>query len=798
MTTTTITDGEMYQSGSYTGDVAAFNVGTLVEGVDYQESITFNDDSITDGFAINWDFPAESTPSVRSFLGVAFGNYCDGNPQTPIPSSTLSQLTTLTATTDFTLSGDTAGFNVIDDIFLTSVAGGDNPMSDEVEVFLHTPANPQAWISTLTRIGSVVASGITWNVSVGTNPKGKPDYVFAPANYRDLTNNSIDIKTLLQYLVSTGSVSGSLFFNGMELGVETESGAGSMNVSSFNVNYSTSTPTPTVTIRLVDQTGATVSGQEYTDNENLTGTADANSTVSIYDSSTLVATVVANAQGVWTYDPSLSNGYHKVIATETNSVGNSGSASVVIQLSTNPLNLSDNITYVSGQGQNGVYTIDPQLTGWTAPNATVSLQDGTTSLGQVTANSSGYWSYQTSELSQGSHDIIATARDIYGRTAIASTSFIYATSTPTVTIGLVDQTGATVNGQEYTYNAALTGTADANSTVDIYNGSTLIGTAAANARGVWTYDPSLTNGYHDLIATETNSYGLTGSASVVMQLNATTLNLSENITYVSGQGQNGVYTIDPQVTGWTAPNATVSLKDGTTSLGQVAANSSGYWSYQTSDLSQGSHDIIANVDDIYGRTASASTSFIYATSRPTVTIGLVDQTGATVIGQEYTYNAALTGTADANSTVDIYNGSTLTGTAAANAHGVWTYDPSLTNGYHDLIAEETNSYGLTGSASEVIELATNTLNLSENITYVSGQGQNGIYTIDPQLTGWTAPNATISLQDGTQLLGQVAANSSGYWSYQTSNLSLGSHDIIANADDIYGRTANASTKFTFA
>ncbi len=59
----------------------------------------------------------------------------------------------------------------------------------------------------------------------------------------------------------------------------------------------------------------------------------------------------------------------------------------------------------------------------------------------------------------------------------------------------------------------LTGTAVANSTVNVYDGTTLLGTAAANGSGAWSFaTAALTNGAHSFTATDTVS-GTTSAAS---------------------------------------------------------------------------------------------------------------------------------------------------------------------------------------------------------------------------------------------------------------------------------------------
>ncbi|TYZ38954.1 hypothetical protein C2U34_26710, partial [Ralstonia solanacearum] len=55
----------------------------------------------------------------------------------------------------------------------------------------------------------------------------------------------------------------------------------------------------------------------------------------------------------------------------------------------------------------------------------------------------------------------------------------------------------------------LAGTAEADTTVSIFDGTTLLGTTTADASGNWTYTPTaaLTDGSHSLTATATDAAG---------------------------------------------------------------------------------------------------------------------------------------------------------------------------------------------------------------------------------------------------------------------------------------------------
>ena len=106
---------------------------------------------------------------------------------------------------------------------------------------------------------------------------------------------------------------------------------------------------------------------------------------------------------------------------------------------------------------------------------------------------------------------MASDTDAAGNTGSSSLTFTYDTVTPTVTAALAHSTGA----NNVTSNDALTGTADANATVTLTEGSTVLGTTTANASGVWAFSPTgLAQGAQTMTASETNAAGLTGSSAL--------------------------------------------------------------------------------------------------------------------------------------------------------------------------------------------------------------------------------------------------------------------------------------------
>ena len=100
-----------------------------------------------------------------------------------------------------------------------------------------------------------------------------------------------------------------------------------------------------------------------------------------------------------------------------------------------------------------------------------------------------------------------------------------------MTEALAHDTGA----NNVTSNDALTGTADANATVTLTEGSTVLGSTTANGCGVWAFTPTgLAQGAQTVTASETNAAGLTGSSSLTFTYDTVTPTVTEALAHSTG------------------------------------------------------------------------------------------------------------------------------------------------------------------------------------------------------------------------------------------------------------------------
>src|SRR5262249_9716371 len=138
--------------------------------------------------------------------------------------------------------------------------------------------------------------------------------------------------------------------------------------------------------------------------------------------------------------------------------------------------------------------------------------------------------------------------------------------------------------------------------VNVYDGSTFLGTATASGTGAWSFTTiPLPDGQHSLTATDTVS-GMTSAASAVMNVTIDTVAPSVPIIATDA----AVNTNEILLTGTAEANATVTVYDNGALLGSVLADHNGGWNYTTGPLSAGAQTFTATATDAAGNTSATS------------------------------------------------------------------------------------------------------------------------------------------------------------------------------------------------
>jgi hypothetical protein len=545
-------------------------------------------------------------------------------------------------------------------------------------------------------------------------------------------------------------------------------------------------------LRLFNDTGSS-STDNITSIDTLTGIGDAGAVITFTINSVAIGSTKADASGNYTFTPSgLADGTYTVTASEP---GSSKSLSFTLDTAT-PLAVTEQLVADTGISSTDNITSNPALTGSGTAGDVVTLTEGGKVLGTTTVGKNGTWSFAPTSLTQRAHTIVASQADVAGNVGPATTlTFTLDSVAPSVTENLLIDTGAS-STDKITSNPALMGTAQANSVVTLKEGSTVLGTTTTDASGNWTFTPTaLKQSTHTITASETDIAGNTGTASLSFTLDSVAPVVTERLASDTGVSSTDKITSNPALTGSGDPKAVITLTvDGTPGF-TTTANGSGMWTFVPANLSQGIHTIVASETDAAGNTGTATLTFTLDSVAPSVTEALLIDTGASAT-DNITSNPTLTGTAEENAVVTLRAGTTVLGTATADASGNWTFVPTaLSQGAHTITASETDVAGNTGTASLSFTLDSVAPAVTEVLADDTGTPGDGI-TYDPTLTGTADPGGQVVLTEGTATIGSVTADATGAWTFTPTNLTQGTHTIVATDTDVAGNTGSAPLTFT--
>ncbi|HAS1052247.1 TPA: hypothetical protein JHK39_002570 [Enterobacter cloacae] len=583
----------------------------------------------------------------------------------------------------------------------------------------------------------------------------------------------------------------------------------------------------------------------------ISGTAKAGSTVTIMDGSNVLGTTTAGADGTWSFTPSvdLGRGDHTFTATAKDPMGNeSSSSSWTVTIDTDaPVKPTidaalDDVGSVQGNLANGGTTDDPTptLSGKAEAGSTVKIYDQNGLLGEVTAKADGTWSFSpVAKLPEGEHRFHVTATDRAGNTSSASDDFVLTldyTAPDASKLAItevyddVNTAGVIASGGETDDNRPLikgTG-AEPGNIITVYNGDKVIGTAKVQADGTWSLEPTtpLPDGKYTLTAKETDGVGNVSGPSGEYIINVATVppqaptldTVYDDVAPHADYLQKGDVTNDttPTLSGSSGvAGGTISIYDNGRLIGTTTVGSNGSWSFTPGTaLADGSHNFTATVTDGVGRTSEPTGGFgiVIDTKAPDAASDLLvtDNVGAyqgpVVSGDTTDDNTpTLSGKAEPGSTVNIIDNGQVIGTAKVNPDGTWSYTPDqpLANGAHDLTTTVTDPSGNTGPEGSHVVITVDVVPGKVEITAVTddtgsvtGSLSQGALTDDtrPQISGTAKAGSTVTIMDGSNVLGTTTAGADGTWSFTPSvDLGRGDHTFTATAKDPMGNESSSSS-----
>ncbi|MBW4515173.1 MAG: DUF4347 domain-containing protein [Timaviella obliquedivisa GSE-PSE-MK23-08B] len=570
------------------------------------------------------------------------------------------------------------------------------------------------------------------------------------------------------------------------------------------------------------------------------GTVAPNVTVSVFAGTTLLGTTTADASGNWTLTATtIADGTYDITIKTTDGAGklspSSSPLSVTIDIVDPPSAPSSlDLIALSDDGTSSTDDITsdttPTITGTADPNSTIELFDNGTSLGTTTSDGSGFWTFTPSvSLAPGTHPITAIVTDTAGNASPVSTSLLITiVATPTVPFNLdlvtPSDTGVSTSDDLTANNTpTIVGKADPGIEVSLFDNGILIGTATTDGNGDWSFTPStpLSEGAHPITVKAKDGAGNLGAASSPLTITIDTLAPAApgglDLTEASDDGTSNTDNITsdntPTITGNAEPNSTVELFDGTTSLGTTTTDGSGAWTFTpSSPLLVGTYSVTAIATDAAGNTGAVSTSLPLTITAPPATpfnLDLVDasDTGASNT-DELTQDSTptITGKADPNTTVVVFDGTTELGEVVADASGNWTFTPvsPIADGVHPFTARQKDGAGNLGTAAAPLNITIDSTaptapatapNLVDSSDTGASNTDNVTSDNTPTFNGVAPLDATmVELFAGTTSLGKVPVDGSGNWSLTPATLLAdNTYSITVKAIDAAGNTSPASS-----
>ena len=186
--------------------------------------------------------------------------------------------------------------------------------------------------------------------------------------------------------------------------------------------------------------------------------------------------------------------------------------------------------------------------------------------------------------------------------------------------------GVTKKGLTNDSTPTFKGKADPNSVVELYDGTTKIGSTTADNSGNWSITPAtpLGEGAHSITASSPATNAIKASDPATITVDTSTKVTFDSVTddvaggVVNGNVKGNDVTVEgktlkgltndntPTLSGKAEAGSTVEIFDGTNKIGQVEAKADGSWKFEVSNpLSDGEHELKVKTTDKAGNTAEA-------------------------------------------------------------------------------------------------------------------------------------------------------------------------------------------------
>ena len=340
-------------------------------------------------------------------------------------------------------------------------------------------------------------------------------------------------------------------------------------------------------------------------------------------------------------------------------------------------------------------------------------------------------SVSTSGLVDGSYRSVIGVADFPGNARSEERTFYVEATTP--------EKPAIESPQDKSFNTTgtikLSGTAEANSTVEMFEGEDSKGTTQANTSGAWSMElKGVPDGPHTYTAKATDAAGNTSASS-----DARTLIVDTHAPDAPSIGTPAAQfvrlnTHSLTFSGTAEKGAKVELFESEHyPRGEATAGPDGAWSIALSDLSDGSHTFKAKATDeagnvsvwSEGRWVQVDTTTPHPPSIVSPAQGSFDNDGSFTVS----------GAAEEYSSVEIFEGEDSRGTTHARTGGAWSMElKGVPDGSHTYIAKAKDAAGNTSASSNARTLIVDTVKPSGSVVINGGSPSTTSRSVRLRLT----------------------------------------------------------------
>ncbi|MDR2155040.1 MAG: Ig-like domain-containing protein [Burkholderiaceae bacterium] len=360
-------------------------------------------------------------------------------------------------------------------------------------------------------------------------------------------------------------------------------------------------------------------------------------------------------------------------------------------------------------------------------------------------------------------------------------------------------------------------------TINVYDNNVLIGTTAVKADGSWSFEPTtiLTKAAHKFTAEAVDEAGNVGAKSDEWEFSVTGTppatpaieEMFDDVGTITGYITEGQTTDDrkPKISGTGTSGSTVTVyvkgenegEDKLTPIGTTTVGTDGNWTFTpATDITQnGGVDFRADAT-MNGEKSDMTGPHIIVldTTKPNAKVpsaddDVGDKKGTISPGDETDdTQPEFKGSGEPGSTITIYDGADKLGTTTVSDKGDWTFTPTdpLDDSEHDITVTETDKAGNTSDKSDPLTFTVDSKNVVVTILHavdsvhpgsadqiIADKGKTNDTT--PTLVGKATAGITVTVTEGSTLLGATTADSNGNWRLELQEQTPTAHHYTATA-----------------